>query len=516
MAKKKRRQGRRPRPETRAAQEKSQASVVTEEKAAEDSEDSEDSEERGSAPSGNDEDGAGTSREQESSESDSADAPSAPEGDEPEEVGATAETGEDSPSSEEAPSDGESAAGSHELASEQESESAAPSDGELPESEASDGELSESEASDDDASSAQHDSESSESLGEEEAAALDSLLDAAASDGPSLVGEGIEIDESEVEDTEQFLKGLVEAILFSSDKPQTAREIARAAKLDKKRVQELIELLIEDTKDRGVRLCEVSEGYGFRTNPSYSSYVREFLAQRPVRLSRAQLETLAIMAYRQPLTRPEVDDIRGVDSGAVIKLLLERDLIRILGKKDEPGRPMIYGTTPQFLDLFSLSSLRDLPTLREFTELSDDSRAKFELEIGEPAPEGPIEEEEVVSEEAVDESTGDDGEPHTGEDGEEDLGTDESDAVDLAQDSESDDVDELEATAEDASSESEDDEVGEHEAPGANDDDGDGAESESESSDGDVAESVELSAADEEEFPDDEDDEDDDDDDDDD
>src|SRR5690606_37849919 len=208
--------------------------------------------------------------------------------------------------------------------------------------------------------------------------------------GPTLVGDGPSLNEAEVEDVEQYLKGLVEAIIFSSDKPQSAKEVARAARLDRGRVQELIDSLVEESKDRGVRLVAVADGYAFRTNPAYSSYVREFLAQRPVRLSRAQLETLAIMAYRQPLTRPEVDDIRGVDSGAVIKVLLERDLIRVLGKKDEPGRPMIYGTTTQFLELFSLSSLRDLPTLREFTELSDDSRAKFELEVGEPAPEGRI------------------------------------------------------------------------------------------------------------------------------
>ncbi len=261
--------------------------------------------------------------------------------------------------------------------------------------------------------------------------------EAPADSGPGLIGEGVEIDEAEVEDTEHFLKGLVEAILFSSDKPQDAKEVARAARIDKRRAQELIELLIEDTKNRGVRLCAVSDGFAYRTNPAYSSYVREFLSQRPVRLSRAQLETLAIIAYRQPLTRPEVDDIRGVDTGAVIKLLLERDLIRILGKKDEPGRPMIYGTTPQFLDLFSLTSLRDLPTLREFTELNDDSRAKFEMEIGEPAPEGAIEfPEDVLSgdAEAATEQTVIEGEeseepqsPAAGEiaaEGEEDLAID--------------------------------------------------------------------------------------------
>jgi segregation and condensation protein B len=99
-------------------------------------------------------------------------------------------------------------------------------------------------------------------------------------------------------------------------------------------------------------------------------------------MTRAQVETLAIIAYRQPLTRPEVDEIRGVDSGATMKMLLERELIKILGKKDEPGRPLLYGTTPAFLEFFGLKSLKDLPPLREFTELSEESRRVYEEEMG--------------------------------------------------------------------------------------------------------------------------------------
>ena len=99
-------------------------------------------------------------------------------------------------------------------------------------------------------------------------------------------------------------------------------------------------------------------------------------------MSRALLETLAIVSYRQPLTRPEIDDIRGVDSGPVLKTLLDRDLVKILGKKDEPGRPILYGTTAAFLEFFGLKSLKDLPSLREFTELSDDSRRVYDREMG--------------------------------------------------------------------------------------------------------------------------------------
>jgi len=121
----------------------------------------------------------------------------------------------------------------------------------------------------------------------------------------------------------------------------------------------------------------------FRTNAKYAPFIRDLTKQRPVRLSRAQVETLAIIAYRQPVTRPEIDDVRGVDSGPVLKVLLERDLVRILGKRDEVGRPLIYGTTNGFLEFFGLGSLKDLPTLQEFTELNDESREKYEDEMGE-------------------------------------------------------------------------------------------------------------------------------------
>jgi segregation and condensation protein B len=104
---------------------------------------------------------------------------------------------------------------------------------------------------------------------------------------------------------------------------------------------------------------------------------------KPQRLTRAALETLAIVAYRQPVTRPEIEEIRGVDCGAVVKALLERKLVKILGKKEEPGRPILYGTTREFLEFFSLKDLASLPTLREFHELSEEHRT-----IVEQAPEG--------------------------------------------------------------------------------------------------------------------------------
>ena len=170
------------------------------------------------------------------------------------------------------------------------------------------------------------------------------------------------------------LRGLLEALVFASDKPLTSAELARLASAPLKQTRDLLAHLKDAYAPRGIVLEEVAGGWLFRTSAQYAPFVRDLTSERPVRLSRAQVETLAIVAYRQPITRPEIDDIRGVDSGATLKLLLERDLVRILGKKDEPGRPILYGSTTAFLELFGLKSLKELPTLKEFTELNEDSR----------------------------------------------------------------------------------------------------------------------------------------------
>ena len=185
------------------------------------------------------------------------------------------------------------------------------------------------------------------------------------------------------------LKGLIEALVFVADQPLSLQDIAKAAgRADRKLVRALADELRQDYARRGIHLEEVAGGLIFRTNPAYAPFIRDAVAKKPVRMTRAQLETLAIIAYRQPLTRPEVDDVRGVDSGPVMRMLLERGLIKILGKKDEPGRPLLYGTTPTFLEFFGLKALKDLPSLREFTELNDDSRRAYEREMGD-APDAP-------------------------------------------------------------------------------------------------------------------------------
>jgi segregation and condensation protein B len=232
----------------------------------------------------------------------------------------------------------------------------------------------------------------------------------------------------------KHLRGLLEALVFASDSPITPKELGKLASAPQKQVKELLAELQVDYATRGMHLDEVAGGWVFRTSPQYAPFVRDLTKQKPVRLTRAQVETLAIIAYRQPITRPEVDDVRGVDSGPVLKLLLERDLVRILGKRDEPGRPLIYGTTGHFLEFFGLKSLKDLPTLREFTELSDESREAFEDELGETPEDAARRAAEAEVAEAGregGEGTGVHGEGGEGVEGEDVEGERESDSEDV-------------------------------------------------------------------------------------
>ncbi|MDQ3367611.1 MAG: SMC-Scp complex subunit ScpB [Myxococcota bacterium] len=179
------------------------------------------------------------------------------------------------------------------------------------------------------------------------------------------------------------LKHLVEALVFASDKPITVQRLRQLTRVsDTRRLEQALADLAADYAERGIVLQTVSGGYQFRTRTQFSAWVQQLIAGRPVRLSRAQLETLAIIAYRQPITRPEIDDIRGVDSSGTLKVLIDRSLIRILGKREEVGRPMLYGTTKEFLDFFSLGDLRELPTLREYSELTDESRQVMSDRLG--------------------------------------------------------------------------------------------------------------------------------------
>lgn len=167
-------------------------------------------------------------------------------------------------------------------------------------------------------------------------------------------------------------KQIVEALIIASGEPISAARIADLVPhLKPAAARALVaELANEYTEqERGVEIWEVAGGYQVRTRQDLANYVRQLQKERPARLSRAALETLSVVAYKQPVTRAEVERVRGVEVGPVMRSLVERDLIRIAGHREVPGRPIIYASTKRFLELFGLKSLDDLPTLREIEEL---------------------------------------------------------------------------------------------------------------------------------------------------
>ncbi len=184
------------------------------------------------------------------------------------------------------------------------------------------------------------------------------------------------------------VRTVLETLLFLAEKPLTAEELRQATGIDPERIAKGLDQLSGQYREglSGIVLHEVAGGWQLRTSPLNSTFARRFLRVKPQRLTRAALETLAIVAYRQPVTRPEIEEVRGVDCGAVLKALLERRLIKILGKKEEPGRPILYGTSREFLEFFALKDLASLPTLREFHELSEEHREIVEKEAPEPLP----------------------------------------------------------------------------------------------------------------------------------
>jgi segregation and condensation protein B len=168
-------------------------------------------------------------------------------------------------------------------------------------------------------------------------------------------------------------KRIVESLVLASPEPITASRIAEIVPgCATATVRELLkELDLEyEREGRAFEIWEVAGGYQIRTRPAFSAYVRQLQSERAFRLSRAALETLAVIAYKQPVTRAEVENIRGVDVGAVIRGLMDRKLVRIAGHRDVPGRPLLYATSRRFLEVFGLSRLEDLPSLREIDELA--------------------------------------------------------------------------------------------------------------------------------------------------
>ena len=183
------------------------------------------------------------------------------------------------------------------------------------------------------------------------------------------------------------LKGIIEALLFASDKPLSIEQLAAlldssiyASRAD---IRLVISSLLVDYDGRGIQLAEHGGAYRFQTQTMYSEWVQRLWEEKPQKYSRALLETLALIAYRQPITRGDIEEVRGVAvSSSIIKTLIERNWVKVIGHREVPGRPAIYATTKQFLAHFDLSTLEQLPTLAEIRDIdliSKEVNAQLEL-----------------------------------------------------------------------------------------------------------------------------------------
>ncbi len=177
----------------------------------------------------------------------------------------------------------------------------------------------------------------------------------------------------------ELLVPAVEACLFAATGVVTVAQLAGALRLSPELVSSALDALRERLvrTGSGLRVVPVADGWQLRTEARLAVWVAAIRGGKPVRLSRPALETLAIVAFRQPVTKGAVDDIRGVDSGGVLRMLLDRGLVKMLGRSEDPGRPLTYGTTPAFLELFGMRSLADLPTLKDLRQLQPDDPPPF-------------------------------------------------------------------------------------------------------------------------------------------
>lgn len=188
------------------------------------------------------------------------------------------------------------------------------------------------------------------------------------------------------------LPSIIESLIFTAE---SALSVDRLCELLNEYERDQIKEALAETvayyqgRGGGFELVEVAGGWQFRTRPVFHSYITRQIKTRTSKFSQSALETLAIIAYRQPITRAEVEHLRGVDCGGVLKSLLEKHLVRILGKKDIPGRPLIYGTSKEFLEVFGLKDLKSLPTLREIQALDVQPQYERQEEL-QLEPEKPI------------------------------------------------------------------------------------------------------------------------------
>lgn len=179
-------------------------------------------------------------------------------------------------------------------------------------------------------------------------------------------------------------RAALEALIFASEGPASVATIRLALpELSPGRIPGLVDDINEELARSGrpYQIAAVAGGYQFRTRPEFSEVLLAAQPERKLRLSRPALETLAIVVYRQPVTRAQIEELRCVDCGGVLRSLLERGLVRIVGRRDAPGRPVLYGSTPRFLETFGLDSLSDLPTLPEIAD--EETHSGVEVELGE-------------------------------------------------------------------------------------------------------------------------------------
>ena len=172
--------------------------------------------------------------------------------------------------------------------------------------------------------------------------------------------------------------GVIEALVFVSEEPLSTKTIADVLKEDRELIEQALQELVKEFNGRngGLQMREVAGGWQFATRPEYHEHVRAFLRTRPsAKLTLASLETLAVIAYRQPVTVPEILEIRGVQSPSAIKTLLDKKLIVAKGRKDTVGRPMMYGTSKDFLMQFGLKDLSELPSIEDFEDLAGGTSA---------------------------------------------------------------------------------------------------------------------------------------------
>ncbi len=177
------------------------------------------------------------------------------------------------------------------------------------------------------------------------------------------------------------IKYIIESLLLVAEEPLKIDRINNILTgAEKKEIQNALAELSEEYEVRkgGFFLREVAGGYQIRTRPEYREWIKRLIRTKTLRLSRAALETLAIIAYKQPIIRSDIEHIRGVNCGGILRMLLERKLIRVLGRKEIPGRPLIYATTKQFLEVFDLKNLKDLPTPEEIETMGEASSEYME------------------------------------------------------------------------------------------------------------------------------------------